>query len=95
MQHENIFGMDDSPLKDILEVIREEMAIAQRPANEIILDDVDLRNLLKISARTTAMLRAKYMITYSKPGKVFYLLSDVLKMLEDYKIESIVENLRR
>jgi methyltransferase-like protein len=84
---------EDSNLKEILEVIREEMIKTQRPANEIILDDVDLRNLLKISERTTAALRAKNMITYSKPGKVFYLLSDVLKMLNNYKIESIVERM--
>ena len=45
------------------------MIKVQRPANEVILDDVDLRNLLKISERTTAALRAKNMITYC-PGSL-------------------------
>lgn len=95
MQRENSLKSEDSKLKEILEVIREEMIKTQRPADEIILDDVDLRNLLKISERTTAALRAKNMITYSKPGKVFYLLSDVLKMLDNYKINSIAERIAK
>lgn len=57
MQYENNCRKDESPLSEILEVIREEMARSQGPANEVILDDVDLRNLLKISQRTTTSLR--------------------------------------
>jgi len=81
---------DENDLEEILAVIRFEINKSLRPANEIILDDVDLRNLLKISERTTASMRAKQMITYSKPGKVFYLLSDVLKMLNEYKVDAWV-----
>jgi len=57
MQYENNCRKDESPLSETLEVIREEMARSQGPANEVILDDVDLRNLLKISQRTTTSLR--------------------------------------
>jgi hypothetical protein len=93
MKYESSSKDDDCRINEILATVREEMIKTQRPANEIILDDVDLRNLLKISERTTAALRAKNMITYSKPGKVFYLLSDVLKMLNNYKIESLIEKI--
>lgn len=89
MDNDNFFRKDDQKFKEILAVIREEMLKTQRPANEVILDDVDLRNLLKISERTTAAMRAKNIITYSKPGKVFYLLSDVLKMMELFRVEGI------
>jgi hypothetical protein len=89
MEYENRFRKEDGYLKEILLAIREEMLRMQRPAEEIILDDVDLRNLLKISERTTAALRAKNMLAYSKPGKVYYLLSDVLRMLEEYRVEAV------
>ena len=54
-----------------------------RPPEQIILDDVALREMLKISKRTTAYLREKGLITYSKIGsKIYYLLSDVLIFLK-------------
>ena len=81
---------DENEVAEILVVIRQELNKSHRPANEIILDDVDLRNLLKVSERTTASMRAKQTITYIKPGKIFYLLSDVLKMLEEYKVDAWV-----
>ncbi|HSZ85754.1 MAG TPA: hypothetical protein VK787_06970 [Puia sp.] len=95
MINENNGKKEDSYLKEILALIREEMSRNHRPAHEVILDDVDLRQLLKVSERTTASLRAKNMITYSKPGKVYYLLSDVLKMMENHRVEAVPDNLEK
>ncbi len=50
-----------------------------RPASEIILDDVDLRNLLKISRRTALEYRKKGIFPYYKlDGKIFYVLEEVI-----------------
>jgi hypothetical protein len=95
MINENNGKKEDCYLKEILALVREEMTRNHRPAHEVILDDVDLRHLLKVSERTTAALRAKNMITYSKPGKVYYLLSDVLKMMENYRVEAVPDNLEK
>jgi predicted TIM-barrel fold metal-dependent hydrolase len=57
-----------------------------RPPDQIILDDVQLREMLKMSKRSTAYLREKGLITYSKVGsKIYYLLSDVLIFLKKYE----------
>ena len=53
----DISKKDENDIEEILAVIRFEINKSLRPANEIILDDVDLRNLLKISQRTTTSLR--------------------------------------
>lgn len=50
-----------------------------RPASEILLDDVDLRNFLKISRRTSLVYRQKnYYPSYKLDGKIFYVLSEVI-----------------
>jgi len=50
-----------------------------RPASEVILDDVDLRNLLKISRRTSLVYRKKGVYKFYKiDGKIIYFLSDIL-----------------
>ena len=61
--------------------IQTAMSEAKRPPSEVILDDVDLRALLKCSKRKTAELRANREITYSKSGKIYYYLSDVLNFI--------------
>ena len=54
-----------------------------RPPDQIILDDVQLREMLKMSKRSTAYLREKGLITYSKIGaKIYYRLSDILLFLK-------------
>jgi hypothetical protein len=59
-----------------------------RPANEVILDDVALCELMKISKRTSANWREKPDIKYTKKeGKLYYLLSDVLEMLEENSVK--------
>lgn len=65
---------------DQLLPIVEQMA---RPPEQIILDDVALREMLKMSKRSTAYLREKGLITYSKIGaKIYYRLSDILLFLK-------------
>jgi transcriptional accessory protein Tex/SPT6 len=50
-----------------------------RPASEVILDDVDLRNLLKISRRTSLEYRKKGVYKFYKlDGKIFYILEEVI-----------------
>jgi len=50
-----------------------------RPASEVILDDVDLRNLLKISRRTSLEYRKKGIYKFYKlDGKIFYILGEVI-----------------
>lgn len=65
------------------------MAEARRPAEEIILDDVDLCDLLKVSKRTTASLRAEKLIAFSKcGGKILYKLSDVLEYINRNRVDA-------
>jgi hypothetical protein len=75
---------------DIIRIMQGEILNLQRPAEEIILDDVDLCLLLKISKRHSANLRAKRMITYSKSGgRIYFRLSDVLAYLKRHEVKSI------
>jgi hypothetical protein len=68
---------------------------AAMPPNQILLDDVELRELLKVSKRTTATWREKKMIIYSQPcGKIFYKLSDVLAFLAKYEVSDITSNFK-
>jgi len=81
--------------KDLVNLIRYEIQQAKRPPDQIIYDDVDLRNFLKVSKRTTAYWREKGIITFSKlGGKVFYKLSDILQLLKQNEIQSIPQNLK-
>lgn len=55
---------------------------------EIIYDNADMLQLLKISQRTLAGWRAKGIITYSKiEGKLFYTQADILECLNRNKYE--------
>lgn len=55
-----------------------------RPASEIILDDVDLRNLLKISRRTSLEYRKKgFFKFYKLDGKIFYILEDIIAGIKE------------
>ena len=49
-------------LEDILRIIKHEILKAQRPAEEVIFDDIDLQNFLKCSKRQTAELRDRTVI---------------------------------
>jgi hypothetical protein len=89
----NIENLDTLNQKiDLLLPIVEQMA---RPPEQIILDDVALREMLKMSKRSTAYLREKGLITYSKIGsKIYYLLSDVLLFLKQNEIQSFNKSQR-
>ncbi|MBK8521487.1 MAG: hypothetical protein IPL54_11695 [Chitinophagaceae bacterium] len=58
-----------------------------RPASEIILDDVDLRNLLKISRRTSLEYRKKRVYKFYKlDGKIFYILEEVIDGIKNEEV---------
>jgi|GEM_PF-6972023 len=82
-------------LKEFLADIDERVYKALRPAEEVILDEVDLCRILKISKRHSAKLRAERSITYHKSGgKLYYKLSDVLQYATANRIPAISENLK-
>jgi len=82
-------------LLKLVEIIRHEVQQVQRPAEEVIIDDCELQQLLKVSRRTTANYRAQGLITYHHlGGKVFYLLSDVLDAIKRNRIPAIQEQLK-
>ncbi len=82
-------------LEELIKIIQYEIQQAKRPPEEVIYDDVDLRNFLKVSKRTTAYWREKGLITYSKlGGKIFYRLSDILNLVKDNEIQAINTNLK-
>lgn len=79
--------------EDVQEILQEIYALflkSQQPPDRVILDDVDLRNILKISKRKTASLRSEKKITFSKDaGKIYYLLSNVLDYIHVHQVDSI------
>ena len=85
-------------LAEFLETVRSlrtEIINAKRPPEQVLLDDVDFRELLKISKRTAAGYREQGIITYSKvQGKIFYKLSDILEFVDSYKIPTIQTKLK-
>jgi hypothetical protein len=94
IENEALFRHRPELLQLIL-AIRYEMENAQRPANECLIDDVDLQMMLKVSKRTTANYRADQLIAYSRlSGKVFYLWSDVLEALQRNRVPAIQDQLK-
>jgi hypothetical protein len=82
-------------IEELVQLIRHEVQQAKRPAEEVIYDDVDLRNFLKVSKRTTAHWREKGMITYSKlGGKIYYKLSDVMLLLKQNEVSAVGQHLK-
>lgn len=66
------------------ELIKKLIEQHSRPASEVILDDVDLRNLLKISRRTALEYRKKGVFPYYKlENKIFYLLGEVITGIKE------------
>jgi hypothetical protein len=86
-----------SDTKEFLRILRHEIQQAQRPANEIILDDEDVMRILKISKRKLQYLKAGLIIPHHRPDegtRTYYLLSDILGWLNKSRIESISNNLK-
>jgi hypothetical protein len=84
-------------LKDFFYLFRKELQQAQRPADEIILDDEDVMRMLKISKRKLQYLKADCSIpyhTFDSSPRTYYLLSDILEQLKENRVESITNNKR-
>jgi hypothetical protein len=61
----------------------------------VIFDDESLREMLKVSKRTTANWRERGFITFSKlGGKIFYRLSDVLMLIKQNEIPAVRTTLK-
>ncbi|MFM7681716.1 MAG: helix-turn-helix domain-containing protein [Bacteroidota bacterium] len=81
--------------QEFIKEIKSLVLKGQRPPEEIILDETDLCDLLNISKRHAADLRKEGVLKYSKiGGKLFYLLSDVLDMIKNYRIDIPTNNLK-
>ena len=80
-------------IQELAEAIHElklEFQNVSRPANEIILDEVDMRNLLKISPRTSIKWRQQRVITYTQiVNKFYYKLSDIIETMDKYAVKPI------
>ena len=78
-----------------IEQLKTEFQTARRPAEETILDDVALQEMLKVSKRTTAYWREKGLITFSKlGGKIYYRLSDILALISQHEIAAVNKTLK-
>jgi hypothetical protein len=77
-------------MNELLEKLNQILPILHQLSKDpetIIIDDVELREMLKISKRSTAYLREKGLISYSKIGeKIYYRLSDVLDLVKRTRI---------
>lgn len=83
---------------ELAEAFQELLDLVQqlsRPANEVLLDDVDLRAMLKVSKRTTATWRQKGLIRHSwLQGKCYYKYSDVLAAVDQHAVSPIRSQLK-
>jgi hypothetical protein len=78
-----------------IEDFKKAMENVTKPPDQVIYDDVDLRNFLKVSKRTTAYWREKSLITFSKlGGKIYYRLSDILSLIKQHEILAVDANLK-
>jgi hypothetical protein len=80
-------------LEDFLKDVDERINKAMRPANEVILDDVELCALLHMSKRKSAQWREQRQLPFHKlGGKIYYIYSDILVLLHKNRVESDFEN---
>ena len=58
---------------------------SNRPAEEVILDDLDIQNLLKVSRRTSLNYRKSGVLPFHQinKGKIFYILSEVINAIKN------------
>jgi hypothetical protein len=92
MMRNNIF---DSPAaQEFMREFKSEVLKFQRPADQVIIDEVELCSILHISKRHAADLRKEGKIRYSKDGgKLFYKLSWVLEYIDKHRVEPPVSSL--
>ena len=78
-------------LKELVNIIRDEVQRHQRPASETILYDEDMMKLLGISKRKLEYMKADREIPYIDPPmqRDYFILSDVLAWLNQYRVESV------
>lgn len=89
MQHDTDFRKNLTA-KEISDLFRYELERAKRPANEVVLVDEDVMQTLKICKRQLQYMKSRQMIPHSQLGKrSYYLLSDVLALLESNRQDAI------
>ena len=80
---ENIYPMkkEEQSFEERVKAIIEK---SNRPAEEVILDDLDIQNLLKVSRRTSLNYRKSGVLPYHQinKGKIFYILSEVINAIK-------------
>jgi len=93
MQISEIF--QSSSAQEFIQELRHEIFKYQRPADQVILDEVDFCQFLRISKRHASDLRSEGQITYSKiGGKIYYKLSDILNFVERHQVKSVSDTVR-
>ena len=83
-------------LKQLINIVREEVQRHQRPACETILHDEDVMGLLGISKRKLEYMKSDREIPYYDPPmqRDYFILSEILDWLSQYKKDTL-ENSRR
>lgn len=82
--------------QEFLRELRHEIQRVHRPPEQVVLDETDLCNLLRISKRHAADLRREGKLRFSKDGgKIYYKLSWVLEYIEAYRIDPPTSYLNR
>ena len=82
-------------LAEVFGELLEKIERVSRPPHEVIIDDVDLRAMLKVSKRTVATWRQKQLIKhYWLQGKCYYRYSDVLDAIERNAVNPIHSQLK-
>jgi hypothetical protein len=82
-------------LREFIQALKYEILESLRPPDQQVIDDVDLRKMLKISKRTAANYRAQGLLDhYRLGGKILYKLSDVFSAMEKNKIPGISSKVR-
>ena len=72
-----------------LDSITKRISEKEKNPKEIFLDNADFIQLMKISKRTAQTWRDEGKVSFSQVGsKIYYLLSDVEKLLEQHYIKS-------
>jgi hypothetical protein len=88
MVRKEIFNSPEA--QEFIRELKNEFLKFQRPADQVIIDEVELCGMLHISKRHAADLRKEGKIQYSKDGgKLYYKLSWVLEYIERYKASFI------
>ncbi len=86
-----------SDLKEFVRILQYEVQQAQRPANEVILDDERVMRMLNICKRKLQYMKSGKELPYHTPGKgnrTYFLLSDILEWMRKGRTESL-SNSRR